>query len=421
MPLSRRHIVAAVCLSALLVAACAGGDRAAVGSPGVTRSQHADTIVVLTRGDGAWGPVHDAVEVLRSGETSRETTFGRPRTLATTPDGGVLVFDTKAAEGMSIRQFGADGKFVRNIGRSVSGPGEYSVAELGAAVQHNGTILVMEPRGMVSRFSPEGRFVNGFRTGAPTGMEIAAASDSSIFIRNWARYRRDRGATVLVSATSIVRYDTTGRAVDSLLLDRDWLHVDGPPSPLRTLTARQEWYVVPDGRILIIRTDKVGFLIVDPRGGTPPLIGEFASAPIAYSREERKELEQLQAWVEAHDGLIEGGRHFTEEQKAVPIPRNKLPSKRFLRDADGRIWVELSTPSTRMEPHGVYSTNGQSFTGRYSETDNIYAAFRLDGTFLGEMRFPKGVHRVMFTGDFAWSFVNDDEGRPALVKYRISP
>ncbi len=407
-------------LLSLLIAACAGDGGAAVGSPGVTRSQHGDTLVVLTRGDGTWGPLRDAVEVLRSGETSKETTFGRPRTLATTPNGGVLVYDSKAAEGMIIRQFGADGKFVRNIGRSGSGPGEYSVAELGGAVQPNGTILVMEPRGMVSRFSPEGRFINGFRPGTRTGMEIVAASDSSIYIRNVASYRMGKSGPVQVSAMSMARYDTTGRVLDSLFLDRDWLHVEGPPSPFWPLTPRQQWYVAPDERVVIIRTDRVGFLVLDPRGGAPPLIGELVRAPIVYTREERKELEQLQAWAEAHNGLIENGRRFTGDEKAVPIPRNKQPSKRFLPDADGRIWVELSTPSIRMEPHGVYSANGQSFTGRYSETENIYAAFRLDGTFLGEVRFPKGVRSVMFCGDFAWSFVNDEDGRPALVKYRIS-
>ena len=176
---ARRPAIATVMAALLAMGGC--GEQLDVSTPGITREHRGDTAIVLTTGDGAWGPVHDAVEVLRVAETSKETTFGLIRAMAATPDGGVLVYDIKAAEGKIVRQFNAEGKFVRNVGRAGSGPGEYDMDVLMLAAAPNGTLVLREPFRGVSRYAPDGRFINRFTTDERSGAhEVVAAFDGSL-------------------------------------------------------------------------------------------------------------------------------------------------------------------------------------------------------------------------------------------------
>jgi hypothetical protein len=51
-----------------------------------------------------------------------------------------------------------------------------------------------------------------------------------------------------------------------------------------------------------------------------------------------------------------------------------------------------------------------------SSSDGV---IRADGTFLGEIRFPKRSGQPAFFGDYAWSIAFDDDDVPFLVKYRL--
>ena len=47
-----------------------------------------------------------------------------------------------------------------------------------------------------------------------------------------------------------------------------------------------------------------------------------------------------------------------------------------------------------------------------------FAVFELDGTYLGEVRFPVGVYPAI-TGNTAWGIVPGQDDEPILVKFRI--
>src|SRR5207244_1093480 len=143
------------------------------------RSKRGDTSVVLTQGNGKWGPPHDAIEVLRVPGDTKETTFGAAYVLQATADGGVIVVDMKGEEGLIVRQFDANGKFVRNLGRRGPGPGEYLRNNLTIATHPNGSVYLRDDDRAVNVYGADGKLGNTFVLGFTNGstLEIQPASD----------------------------------------------------------------------------------------------------------------------------------------------------------------------------------------------------------------------------------------------------
>ncbi|HKS05370.1 MAG TPA: 6-bladed beta-propeller [Gemmatimonadaceae bacterium] len=399
-------------LSVALLCACAAPEKPA--TPGVHRSTSGDTTIVYTVGDGVWGPLHDAVEVLRVAETSKETTFGQIQMIAPTPDGGLLIHDVKAAEGEAVRQFSPDGKFIRNIGRKGRGPGEYSVGFVAMAVAPNGTIVLREPFTGIKRYRPNGVFINEFASDRRSGShEFVITSDTTMYLRGSVR----TGSSLGVAA--MVQYDTAGLDIDSLVAPR-WLMNEAPSDFLfGALTPRQSWTIASDGRMVITRSDKLGFLVIDPRTQSTPLVGEVAATPIPISDDERAERERVDKWSEANCGLIENGKVVVEGPKAQPVPKIKPLMKAVDVDNNGRVWLWKRTPSVQIPSHTVRACDGKSTEGTFTERGRVIAAFQLDGTYLGEVRFPDKAGRIVFVGDFAWATVANDEGVQQLIKFRL--
>ncbi|HYV96124.1 MAG TPA: hypothetical protein VE967_01570, partial [Gemmatimonadaceae bacterium] len=115
---------------AMLSLAVATSHVASAQAPRTSRTRSGDTTVIVTTGNGVWGPLHDAAEVKRINADTKESTFGQVSMLAATSDGGVALFDTKSLDGPIIRRFDAEGRFMNNLGRRGSGPGEYELGPM---------------------------------------------------------------------------------------------------------------------------------------------------------------------------------------------------------------------------------------------------------------------------------------------------
>lgn len=103
----------------------------------------------------------------------------------------------------------------------------------------------------------------------------------------------------------------------------------------------------------------------------------------------------------------------------VPTIGERKPFAKDLdADLDGRIWVQRRTPSERVAPKTVPTGDGKpSLTVSFREP-LVYDAFRTDGTYLGEVTFPKGAEVYAFSGDLAWgTVITDDE--VYLVQWRL--
>jgi hypothetical protein len=385
----------------LTIMALAVGALVAHAQTGVTRTKRGDTTVVLTEGNGRWGAPHDAIEVLRVPE-SRQTTFGSAYQLQATADGGVVIADVASLDGMIIRRFDANGKFVHNLGRSGPGPGEYMRQNLTIAVHPRGSVYIRDDDKSVSVYGPDGKLSSTFpllfNNGSTT--EISVRTDASIYVRAPFVPR-------VSSLPPMLHYSVAGKLLDSVSLTARWLPEGAE--------GYQRWTMLGDGRILITRTDKVGFLIVG-RDGKAPLIGEGPGERVPYHREER---EERQAANDLSRDKCGGGRG--QQQLRVIVPETKLPARWAAVDIDGRIWILKSATALKAPPIIGASCSGPSGSHKVEITwrePPVYAAFQPDGTYLGEVRFPSGA-RVTFVGNHAWALVPDADDVLTLVKYRL--
>ena len=379
---------------------------------GSARARRGDTVVVANTGNGLWGPAHDAIEVKRISGDTKETTFGVVYTLAATPDGGVLVFDTKSLDGLIIRQFDADGHFVRNIGRRGEGPGEYVRPNLRLAVHTNGTIIIRDSEKSVSRFAPDGKLLSSFSLFHTNGStnEVFAATDGSIYLRApFIPGPEPTGGPG--QQRPILHYDVSGRIVDSISTNARWVPTTTDPA-----VASQWWSTLPDGRLLYTRTDRVGFLIIDRTGRVPPFIAEAPSAPVPYLKEERDELQGLRDFT--RDNCMRPGMPAASQST---VPETKLPARGGSADLDGRIWIAKTAAAKKVPPKIAGMCGGPGGSKKYETTYEeppAYVAFQPDGTLLGEVRFPLRA-RVTFVGNTAWAMVPDADDVPVLIKYKL--
>jgi len=381
----------------------------AVASAQTTRTQRGDTVVITTT--RASTPLR-LVEQLRVDGGTHETTFGQLNLLTAMPDGGVLVVDSRSLDGLIVRQFDANGRFVRNIGRAGQGPGEYGNTGLNATVARDGSIVLRDGRRSISRFGPDGRLTKSFALNHGNGStnEVVAADDGSIWVR----------APFVNSSTPfdgimrpMQRWSEDGRLMDSMVDRREWMSPGYNPQ-----TQRRWWYPLPDGQVLHAKADIYGFLVTDPTGRRQPTLVQ------AQRRGPR-----LEPAVKAEQ---ERSRNFLldscQGMGGPPAPRVTLPDTLPIalgsatRDAAGRTWVAVSAPFVRGEPVitgscGRVNERTKTFTSRYSQLRR-YAVFGGDGTLLGEVDLPPRVS-VVFARDHLWAVIRDEDDVPMLVKYRV--
>jgi hypothetical protein len=373
----------------------------------VSRTKRGDTAVVVTQGNGRWGAPHDAIEILRVPGDTKETTFGAAYYIEATPDGGVLVHDSKGEEGEILRRFDANGKFMHNLGRSGRGPGEYH-GVVSFTARPDGSVIVRNDMFSVSIFGRDGKLVNSFALNFGNGStnDLVAATDGSIYLR--APFTPASGPSS-PGLRPMLHYDKSGKLLDSVVVTARWLPLDAP--------GYEWWRMQRDGRIVFGRSDKLGFLMLD-RNGRNRLIGEVAAAPVAYLPDERRELQAARDLFRDKCGRTLPG----QPSERVIVPETKLPARNVTVDVDGRIWILKSTTAEKIPPKVISSCSSRD-RGIFKqeatyEEPPVYAGFLPDGTYLGEVRFPLRA-RVTFVGNTAWALVPDADDVQTLVKYRL--
>jgi hypothetical protein len=385
-----------------------------------------DTVRVSNDGDGKWGAPFDAVEVLRVPGDREETTFGRPRNIVARPDGGVLVYDEKGAKGAILHSFDANGRFERSIGGEGNGPGEFSGSAIRFVVHRDGTILFLVDRRAIHRFAPDGRLLRSFGMIEGSQPDIVPGDDGTFYTTarlqpiglsttDSIAMHRSRPTSLLPQQMPVFHYDTSGRIIDSLVFRGTWLDSKEPPY---SRAPSQRWEPLPDGRILVMRSDRLGIVVVDPLNAKPPLLSEIPTLPVPMLEEERV---QQQASENASSKLIGGGRggRTIVLNEPAEVSEFKLPAPHSITDTEGRIWITKAMPSVKVERYCNSIQEGRCVGYSSYRDRRAYVGFNTDGTFLGEVRFPMFNGSAAFTGDFAWIMTRTQDDEPVLTKFRV--
>jgi hypothetical protein len=117
------------------------------------------------------------------------------------------------------------------------------------------------------------------------------------------------------------------------------------------------------------------------------------------------------------------------------IPRSKTPITRLRVGLDGRIWVQLATPSEKFDPSTapqppVVSLGGGRAGGSAAgnptpsrrvswREPQLFDVFEPDGTYVGQVSVGFDVTIHATRGDFVWGVVRDGDGVESVHRFRI--
>ena len=144
------------------------------------------------------------------------------------------------------------------------------------------------------------------------------------------------------------------------------------------------------------------------------LLAEYLTRPEPVLTEERTE------WAAFLDWQAQALKN-SSFRSSRPIPATKPLLNLLICDLDGRVWMLRHTRAVRGRPVpfvAVSSGQVRSPMHEYFEPP-VFAVFGVNGTYLGEVRFPVGAKYISFAGDVAWGVTTDDDGQEFLTRWRV--
>jgi hypothetical protein len=276
--------------------------------------------------------------------------FGRITSVVADADGNLYVGDSQAA---SIRVFSPDGKLLRSIGRSGSGPGEmsnvYPMAWIGD------TLAVMDPgNARIGRFTQQGAWAGSWRWQPLSGSFGFLAGGAGEAYAPGTRSVGDRREIVYVRYTDSGPGDTLAAPVwpestrsivcpDPADGSISFFSVPFAPKLVSAITPGREWALASssDYRIAIVNT----------AGDTTRIIErEHQPAPVTDEEWDR-ETEEFRAFRRDVPGArCDGDMERPQFQSAI---------EHIMFDDAGRMWVEAVSASGRS--WDIFDADGRLF------------------------------------------------------------
>ena len=356
--------------------------------------------------NAAWGST-SVVEELAIGVDigPEEYMFGGIRDMAVGPDGTIFV---SAIEPALIRQYDAEGNFVRDIGRQGQGPGEYQSPALG--VLADGRLAVWDFRAnRLSLFSRDGDYEESVTAESNIGGSEALHIDAGGSFHVLARAGF---AEVAGQMTELHEYSLNGT-----LLGRVAIPAPDPAGAAFTLsfeglqpfTTRTLWAWSPLGYMVVGRNDRYDIELRDP-AGVVHLSRDIE--PVALAAGEHAE------WDAFRDRFL-----FLNRDRSIPVESDPIPSQKpYFRSIhaadDGRIWVWRYVAAVEREDilPRPEAPERPLLTWREPPT---YDVFEADGTFLGSVVLPNDFAPHVFRGERIWGLHTDEDGVERVKRLRV--
>jgi hypothetical protein len=388
----------------LVLLSCGGGAKAPSLAHAVVDTLPGGIPRVTNAGPTAWTDSAGGrlVEEVRfSGEDGTPSEIGEARSIAVDETGKIFIADDKPA---AIRVFAPDGKFIRTFGREGDGPGEFRV---GYIAVRGGVVVLHDPRvARTSVWDTAGTFLRSWHDACCYWMDIQIDNQNRIYIPSPTAPKPGEEP----HGSAFVRWSPDGSLIDTVWVPREeptkyWSvslkrggKVQSMMSTSIPFLPGQTFSLHPDGGVVMGWTG--AYSIVRSLTGTDSaLVFGRSWTPDPVSDQRRKD--QVESQVkQAKEQFGEAAVRDAFRLSDVP---STLPAFQGLRvDRAGRVWANRFA---------------------VSDTNNTYFdLFDSTGAFLGPVTVPVRISpygRQVWTRDGVVAAIEDEEGKPMIVRYRL--
>ena len=415
----------------------------------IAQPSRSDTIVRTVdapRYAGVATLVEEASVGVRSGAPEYE--FSVVRDILSARDGTVWVLDGGAPlqpGARRVRQYDAQGRYLRTVGRQGQGPGEFGDPwNLGQL--HDGRVLVYEPmpRRRITAYSERGEPDTAWTLAPRVGTamftsRLLRVGPSGLIYESISIYRRPSpGAPATGRDEAIVRLTPAGEIIDTVFAPTDIpspvasVSVVGGGIPYRafptpyTAYPRSAWSPlgywvtgVPTTYAFELRTRSPSPAPA-PGWDAPPIwapgdpvmsIRRPGLPSVSIQNEERADrMSHLEAQIRSARGTPSG--------PPPEVPRIKPAYHGFMVGDDGRIWVQVPMPSERDDAAGGGGGGSLPSPPLWREPQ-AYDVFEPDGSLVGRVAVPDAVTLYTMRGEIVWGTVRDADDVVVVKRFRI--
>lgn len=388
------------CTAFLILGAFACGGN--TDAPQVERTMVGDTTVVRTLAGSAWGDSITVTEELRVGslDGAAELQFGRIEGFARVPGGGFVLYDGTVP---ALRQFDADGRHVRTLGRAGAGPGEYG-DNTGVAVTRDGVVLQYDVvNSRINRYlAADGSVLPAW----PVHSQLFTGDAFVLDTADAVHYRFLRTEPQSIDEEwDVVFQKLTANGELADTVEAPYQRETGPRPPRTQLHPRKWWVLSPLGHRIAGHSVTYDITVYRPEG---PLRISRAIAPTPWHPPLRKEYQELfDAGIRAQGGT------------PVEIPEMMPAFTALLPMRDGRLWVQVQDSTVPLAPDEIRPATPEQPTITWGIRP-AWDVFDPDGGFLGRVRLPRRTSVVEALGDTIWAIARGEVDEQYVVRYRIN-
>lgn len=372
-----------------------------------------DTVTVHADQPPVWGAAPRLVEEMRIGalEGPEQETFGRLVAAAVGPSGEVVVADEL---GPSLRLFGSDGRYLRDLGRAGQGPGEY-LQLAGVRFTREGHVAVWDPGNeRITIFAEDGSVVRVIRVnstlrGGADPFQVDTAGN--FYVR---AVRSQNGG--VISQYTWIRLGPEGSVLDSLPIPR--AAPNGRPltvltrnGPLEPFTVETVAALGPHGDQVVGRTDD--YTLWWPHGNGRVMRIERTSRVVPMGREERQQWRAVLDWMQSMSG--------TDAQPFMPIPSKKPVFRGLWVDEEGRVWVHRYVEAVHVPMSEEERETRRATPPLEWVEPPVWDVVDDRGVFQGSLQLPMGAFPVAARGRKVWVIARGPMDESYFVRYGIVP